>query len=100
MGGETEVKRRPPTGKSVSVRVRVVRAGEAKLRGRAGEMIPPSLVSNQDKCLVTVLAGGGPSNVPWCPVVSRPVWQAVARVMSHGVPLVSRGVPLDQKGSL
>ena len=50
-----------------------VGAGEAKLRGRAREMIPPLLERNQDKCS------------PWpvfcgCPPVSRRVSQGVARV--------------------
>ena len=70
----------PPTGKSVSVSVRVVRAGEAKLRGRARGMTP----------LWTGWVGAVDPAPP--PVVRR--WcgcpAVVSRRCSVGVPMVFR----------
>ena len=76
-----------PTGKSVSVSVRVVRAGEAKLRGRARGIQPPVAKARADQmnlarrpvragvpavsrgvCVPARAAAGCPDGVPRCPV--------------------------------
>ena len=72
-----------------------VRAGEAKLRGRAREMIPPLLERNQDKCCSSVcvgvcVGGGGPLVARWCPVWC-PVWCPAG--VPFGILVVSRRVP-------
>ena len=64
LGGEIAVERRPPTGKSFRF-VRVVRAGEAKLRERARGVIPQSLRRRQTKCFSSPAVGGwSPGVVP------------------------------------
>ena len=70
----------PPPGNRFRFRVRVVRAGEAKLRGRARGVIPPLLGRNQDKCL------SSPSGWRRLPGVSR------------GVPWVSGRCPAGVRG--
>eukprot|EP00959_Pyramimonas_sp_CCMP1952_P109720 2295068-Pyramimonas_sp.AAC.1 len=75
LGGEIAVKRRsPPPGNRFRIHVRVVRVGEAKLRGRASGMNPPLPVrSRARRC---------------CP----PGWPAVTLWCFDGVPMVPRGV--------
>eukprot|EP00959_Pyramimonas_sp_CCMP1952_P229873 4806267-Pyramimonas_sp.AAC.1 len=68
-GGEIAVGRRPPTGKSFRF-VRVVRAGEAKLRGRARN--EPAAARAKSRQLIIPLPPvwrwlAMSRGVPWCP---------------------------------
>ena len=86
---EFEVKPRTPTRNRGRFRVRVVLAGEAKLRGRAryepaiasaklGQMFLPP-VGRRWPCGVPIVSRG----VPWCPVVSRGA--GVSRAMLYAM---------------